>query len=376
MPREQSPLWIHPSGQWCKKHRGLFYYFGNDQAQALERYRAEWDDIIQGKTRRRKDSITLEDLCTLFLVDKRQLVDNSELTSGSWGEYHRICDIMTMQFGSKFPVGDFGPDDFKSLRQKLATRYGPRSLRKYITLARSLFSYAFDNHLIEIPVRYGTAFDVPSKKTIRLTRQGKGSRLVSAEDCQKLLSKADPQIKTMILLGLNCGYGQQDCASLTSSMLAVRPGWIEDLREKTATPRRAPLWKETIRALAEVERIRPPASCPENDDCVFLTVGGLRWVRRHDHGIEKRGSANDDVAVWFRRLTTALEIKATFYDLRHTFRTIADEVPDRPAIDLIMGHADNSMAADYRETISDERLLKVSNHVHRWLFAGRLGKKL
>jgi hypothetical protein len=33
-----------------------------------------------------------------------------------------------------------------------------------------------------------------------------------------------------------------------------------------------------------------------------------------------------------------------------------------------MGHADPSMADHYRERISDERLLAVTTHVHRWLF--------
>jgi len=37
------PLWLHPSGQWCKKHQGKFHYFGADKDEALKRYVAEWD---------------------------------------------------------------------------------------------------------------------------------------------------------------------------------------------------------------------------------------------------------------------------------------------------------------------------------------------
>ncbi|MCU0979714.1 MAG: hypothetical protein MUF25_11175 [Pirellulaceae bacterium] len=59
-----------------------------------------------------------------------------------------------------------------------------------------------------------------------------------------------------------------------------------------------------------------------------------------------------------------------FYALRHSCRTVADEARDFPAIDLIMGHADESTAARYRERISDERLMAVTDHVHRWLFGG------
>jgi hypothetical protein len=33
-----------------------------------------------------------------------------------------------------------------------------------------------------------------------------------------------------------------------------------------------------------------------------------------------------------------------------------------------MGHADETMASRYRERISDERLIAVTDHVHHWLF--------
>jgi integrase len=60
-----------------------------------------------------------------------------------------------------------------------------------------------------------------------------------------------------------------------------------------------------------------------------------------------------------------------FYTLRHVFRTVADECRDTPAVDLIMGHADPSMGAHYRERIEDARLVAVADHVRAWLFAER-----
>jgi integrase len=60
--------------------------------------------------------------------------------------------------------------------------------------------------------------------------------------------------------------------------------------------------------------------------------------------------------VEFRKQVRALDIKyagATFYRLRRTFRTIADEAGDQPATVFIMGHADDDadmadMSATYR----------------------------
>jgi integrase len=71
-----------------------------------------------------------------------------------------------------------------------------------------------------------------------------------------------------------------------------------------------------------------------------------------------------------RKLLRKLGINGhrNYYTLRHTFRTVADESKDQPAVDFIMGHEVPHMSAVYRETISDARLKAVSEHVRRWLF--------
>jgi integrase len=69
-----------------------------------------------------------------------------------------------------------------------------------------------------------------------------------------------------------------------------------------------------------------------------------------------------------RRLGINGRKRLGFYTLRHTFRTVADESKDQPAVDFIMGHVVPHMSAVYRETISDARLRGVADHVRKWLF--------
>jgi len=59
-----------------------------------------------------------------------------------------------------------------------------------------------------------------------------------------------------------------------------------------------------------------------------------------------------------------------FYVLRHTFRTIADTTGDLNAIRAIMGHAFPGMDEFYLHLHAGgiERLQKVVNHVHDWLY--------
>jgi integrase len=83
------------------------------------------------------------------------------------------------------------------------------------------------------------------------------------------------------------------------------------------------------------------------------------------------GHVRDAVACEMTKLLTRLDIKRErvgFYALRHTFETIAGETRDQIAVNAVMGHADQTMAAAYREHISDERLQAVVNHVRAWLF--------
>lgn len=83
----------------------------------------------------------------------------------------------------------------------------------------------------------------------------------------------------------------------------------------------------------------------------------------------------DYVSSQFRALLKKLGLNrkgATFYALRHTFRTVADETLDFPAVRLVMGHSDNNvMDETYRHNIGDERLKAVAEHVHSWLFNSR-----
>jgi integrase len=73
-----------------------------------------------------------------------------------------------------------------------------------------------------------------------------------------------------------------------------------------------------------------------------------------------------------RKLLNALGINGRqglgFYTLRHTFRTVADEAKAQPAADNIMGHEVSHKSSVYRETISDERLKAVTDHVRSWLW--------
>jgi integrase len=369
------PLWYHTRGGWTKKIRGKFHYFGHDRDAALKEYVRNRDDLEAGRSPRPKveNGITLRELCNIYLTARRRDVDTGELSARTWGDYYKNCERLILAFGAARRIDDLRPHDFGNLRANVAKKLGPISIGKVIQLTKTIFLYAYESELIDRPVRYGNQFERPPKRIIRLARAKAGVKLIEPTDARKMIEEADPQLRAMILLGLNCGFGQGDCSGLDRSQIATS-GWIDYPRPKTGIARRCPLWPETVVALEAANKVRPNARDEVDQDAVFLTRQGVRWVRWNDPGENKVGTRRDSAAEAFRRLVKELgvNVRSGPYTLRHTFRTVADEVHDRAAIDLIMGHGDHTMAATYRERIDDSRLKTVVNHVHNWLFCKRM----
>ena len=87
-----------------------------------------------------------------------------------------------------------------------------------------------------------------------------------AQDAAQLLDRADAPFRAKLLLALNCGFGQMDCATLERQAIDARPGWVNSPRRKSGVGRRAPLWPETVAALAAVR----PALVPGAVLCAYL----------------------------------------------------------------------------------------------------------
>jgi integrase len=143
---------------------------------------------------------------------------------------------------------------------------------------------------------------------------------------------------------------------------------------KTETPRRVPLWPETVDALKSVLANRKPPRDPADFGIFFLTRTRRRWVRtKHGESPEKNLHVNA-LSQAFGKLLHALHINGrtglNFYTLRRQFEIVGGESRDQVAVDAVMGHVDDSMAAIYRQNvISDERLRAVTDHVRGWLFS-------
>ncbi len=391
-PYADFPLSPHAGGKWQKKINGRTYYYGrwgsivdgkmtrlrgDGWKDALALYNDVHEDDRAGRERRATlvngtviqlktgtAALTVADLCNRFLTDKKRKLETGELTSRTVGEYKLTTDRLVKTFGKVRPLEDLGTNDFTCLRGDLATQFGPVRLGNEIQKVRTVFKYGIENGLIEKVVKFGSEFKKPNKRVLRQHKAKMGKKLFAADEVRKLIEVAPLPLKAMVLLGINCGFGNANCGTLPLTALNLELGWVEFPRPKTGIERRCPLWPETVTALREAIAERPTPKVEAAMGAVFVTKYGNPWA--------SEGSATA-VSHEFGKLLQQFDIKrwgVGFYTLKHTFRTVADATKDPNAIRTIMGHTDD---ANYTHGIGDERLQAVTGCVREWVFGATEG---
>ncbi|MBS0201248.1 MAG: hypothetical protein JSS49_00005 [Planctomycetes bacterium] len=163
-------------------------------------------------------------------------------------------------------------------------------------------------------------------------RKPRDTRDLASEDIRTVLDAADVHLKAMILLGVNAGYGNNDCATLTRAAIDLKNGWLSYARPKTGVSRRAKLWPETVAASKASLKKRPEPHSEDDAEYFFITKYHNSW---------SKNTTGNPVSLVFRRLLDDCSLHRSglgFYSLRWSFETVAGETLDQPAVDLVMGH--------------------------------------
>lgn len=249
--------------------------------------------------------------------------------------------------GKEIAAEACSPVHFQRVREDLAKRYNLNGQAKRIGHVRSMFELAYEDQVIDKRPNFGRSFKRPVAKALRKLRAVKGDQSFAPEEIHALVEEANVNLKAKILLGIQAGMGNEDCAALPRS--AIKEGWVHWARVKTSVSRRFPLWPKTREAIdAAIEH----ANSKGESELSFVGARGTSFITGRKNGYQIHGvfvHARDKAKVNCNR---------TFYDLRRTFATVASETADQVAVDAIVGHtpSENDMSARYRQRISDDRL--------------------
>ena len=348
------PLTLHPTGQYCKKIKGKLYYFGTDKNSALQQYLEQAAYLHSGKgaTPKTSSGFSIKTLCNLYLDHQDSRVVIGEIKRRHLNDQTLILRNFARFIGSNQPVCNISTIDLQNLRKKLIkTGKAANTINNAISTIKAMYNWAMDNEVVD---------SIPNLKAVKKISNPKVERpTFTMPQIQKLLQNASVQMRAMILLGLNCGFGCTDCAELRWDNVALKSGRIRFPRGKTGVDRNLPLWPETIAALKQV---------PKAGELVFYTTKGNPWlqtIESTDKYGNKKYTKNDAVSKEFSKLLKKTGTKTKkgvgFYTLRRTAATLAAKSGDPFAVQRLLGHADLKMASTYVQNISEQTDRVINN---------------
>ena len=165
-----------------------------------------------------------------------------------------------------------------SLAEK--TSIGVITANLYILHVRMLMKWAEEVHGIET-VRLGC---IKMFSVNRKAKAGHGRKqhrdALGWDELEKLFRAADPVDMSLLLLGINCGFGNMDIGTLKLTDVDLDAAMVSSCRSKTGVMRQLTLWPQTVDVLRQyLQYHRGTPAEPQFADCFFVGRRGHPMCR-------------------------------------------------------------------------------------------------
>jgi integrase len=240
-----NPISYHKhTKQYYITRGGKRVYLGSDRDQALKRYH-EFGLGTEpvGEESSPPVDVRVKDLANRFLAAQQANWRNPASTLKCYKDWlgRFIKDHPRLR------AVDFTVERFAAWKLSLkASNYSPESINHYLGAVRAMFTFAEETGIIPQAPKLKRV-----KNEVRVRAGSKEKPLYQLDDLSKLLKKADSQMKAMIMLALNCGFGPKDIRDLTWDDFDGDRVTLP--RSKTGVCQTYLLWSETH---ALLDRIR------------------------------------------------------------------------------------------------------------------------
>ena len=194
---------------------------------------------------------------------------------------------------------------------------------------------------------------------------------ISWDELEKLFAVASVVDTALLLLGLNCGFGNTDIGTLKLCDIDLEAATVSHPRPKTDVERNFYLWPETVDVLRLY--IKSYRCKPLNGKVAELVFVGKRgmplcWEQIDEYGNCKR---SDSIKNRFRRLYEKAGLQRPYgrgyYSMRHTFATlIGFGSNDLREVQAALGHRTISIQDVYRHDRS-QKAMKAQKRIHSQL---------
>ncbi len=352
---DKFPLTLHPTGQYCKKIKGKLYYFGTDKQCAFVAYLEQAACLHTGRQPKPEseiNSLSVKTACNLYLEYQQSRVTAGEIKQRHLNDQKSNLRFFARFVGTNRSILAVSAIDLQNYRRKMiSTGMSAYTINNKIAVMKAMYHWMLENQVID---------QIPNLKAVKKLPIPKKDRpIFTSSQVETLLGHANTQMRAMIWLGLNCGFGCTDCAELGWDNLDLDRARVCFPRGKTGVARHLPLWPETVKALKMM---------PKKGERVFVTKRGNPWVRTTRKmtagGVEK-SVKNDAVSKEFAKLLKQAGLKTEkgvgFYTLRRTAATLAARSGDPFAVQKLLGHADLKMATTYVQDVSEQTDRVINN---------------
>lgn len=332
-----NPLSFHkPTGQYYVTRARKRVYLGADRDEAMERYHRL--ALGQQVTEKSKPAapLTVKELANRFIAVQQANWRNPKVTLSNYRNWLGRF----LRDHPRLRAGELTVEMFAAWKMSLRRRkYSPESMNNFLGAVRAMYLFGEDTDLI------GNA---PKLRRVKnescLSNRSKQKPIYTPKEVSKLLLNAGSQLKLMILLGLNCGFGPKDIQDL--EWTHIQEDRIHLPRSKTGVDQTFLLWPETQAVLEQVRRDRQELihrlarRGRERSDGghVFATRFWKKWSK-------------DSIAQQFTRLCKELKIESRgFYRLRHSASTTISSVASPHVQRKFMRHSQLQQQVTYTHT--------------------------